>query len=52
MIGHVRGIQAKLRDIEAEDPDSHPITSHLRSLVESFEMKRYMEVVRELRADG
>ena len=52
MIGHVRGIHAKLRDIESEDPDSAPITTHLRTLVESFEMKRYMEVVKELRADG
>ena len=52
MIGHVRGIHAKLRDIEAEDPDSRPITTHLRGLVESFELKRYMEVIRELRADA
>ena len=51
-IGHVRGIHAKLRDIETEDPAAQPITAHLRSLVESFEMKRYMEVVGELRADG
>jgi len=51
-IGHVRGIQAKLRDIESEDPGAKPITAHLRGLVESFEMKRYMEVVGELRADG
>jgi hypothetical protein len=51
-IGHVRGIQAKLRDIESEDPGARPITAHLRGLVESFEMKRYMEVVGELRADG
>jgi signal transduction histidine kinase/CheY-like chemotaxis protein len=51
-IGHVRGIHAKLRDIESEDPAARPITTHLRGLVESFEMKRYMELVGELRADG
>jgi signal transduction histidine kinase/CheY-like chemotaxis protein len=50
-IGHVRAIHAKLQDIETEDPAAGPITAHLRGLVESFEMKRYMEVVRELRAE-
>jgi signal transduction histidine kinase/CheY-like chemotaxis protein len=49
-IGHVRAIHAKLRDIENEDPAAQPITAHLRGLVETFEMKRYMEVVGELRA--
>ena len=49
-IGHVRGIQAKLRDIENEDPGAKPVTAHLRGLVESFQMKRYMEVVGGLRA--
>ena len=49
-IGHVRAIHAKLRDIEVEDPAAQPITSHLRGLIETFEMKRYMEVVGELRA--
>jgi CheY-like chemotaxis protein/anti-sigma regulatory factor (Ser/Thr protein kinase) len=51
-IGHVRAIHAKLDDIEAEDPAAQPVTAHLRGLVEGFAMKRYMEVVRELRAEG
>ena len=46
----MRAIHAKLRDIENEDPAAQPITAHLRGLVETFEMKRYMEVVGELRA--
>jgi hypothetical protein len=50
-IGHVRAIHAKLDDIEAEDPTAKSVTAHLRGLVESFAMKRYMEVIRELRAE-
>lgn len=50
-IGHVRAIQARLREIEAEDPAAQSLTAYLRGLIESFEMKRYMEVIRELRAD-
>ena len=41
---------AWLRDIENEDPGAKPVTAHLRGLVESFQMKRYMEVVGGLRA--
>lgn len=50
-IGHVRAIRAKLRDIEIEDPGTLPVTAHLRGPIESFDMKRYMEVVGELRAN-
>lgn len=50
-IGHVRGIQAKLRQIEADDPASKPFTTHMQSLVANFDLKRYMNVLETLRND-
>src|SRR4029077_16663824 len=35
-IGHVRGIEAKLKEIEAEDPAAAPFAEHLRTLVSNF----------------
>jgi signal transduction histidine kinase/DNA-binding NarL/FixJ family response regulator/purine-cytosine permease-like protein len=51
-IGHVRGIEAKLREIEAEDPSNKPFAAHLRSLLAGFDMKRYMNVLETMRNDG
>ena len=48
-IGHVRGIQAKLREIEAADPANRPIAAHLRTLVANFKLKRYMNVLEAMR---
>ena len=48
-IGHVRGIEAKLVELEAEDPGAAALTSHLRTLVANFDLKRYMNVVAALR---
>jgi signal transduction histidine kinase/CheY-like chemotaxis protein len=50
-IGHVRGIQAKLRQIEADDPDSRPFTARLQTLVANFDLKRYMNVLETMRND-
>jgi CheY-like chemotaxis protein/anti-sigma regulatory factor (Ser/Thr protein kinase) len=50
-IGHVRGIQAKLRQIEADDPASKAFTTHMQSLVANFDLKRYMNVLETLRND-
>jgi len=50
-IGHVRGIQAKLRQIEADDPESRPFTARLQALVANFDLKRYMSVLETMRND-
>jgi len=48
-IGHVRGIQAKLREIEAEDAANQPFVSQLRSMVTHFDMKRYMSTLEAMK---
>ena len=48
-IGHVRGIQAKLKEIEAEDPGNRAFAGRLRTLVANFDLKRYMTVLEALR---
>ena len=52
LIGHVRGIQAKLREVEAEDAANESLVGELRGMVNRFEMKRYMATIEALRADG
>jgi len=51
-IGHVRGIHAKLHEMEAEDAANLPFAAHLRLLVSNFNLKRYMTVLEELRKHG
>ena len=51
-IGHVRGIEAKLKEIEAEDPANKPLAVHLRTLVGNFDLKRYMNVLETMRNAG
>jgi signal transduction histidine kinase/CheY-like chemotaxis protein len=51
-IGHVRGIHAKLKEVEAEHPMNGEFTGQLRALVANFELKRYMTVLENLRNDG
>ena len=48
-IGHVRGIQAKLRELESGHADSLPFVRRLRLLLGNFELKRYMAVIGEHR---
>jgi len=48
-IGHVRGIEAKLRELELEDPVNEAFATQLRVLVSSFDLKRYMQVLETLR---
>ncbi|HVJ51797.1 MAG TPA: ATP-binding protein [Aliidongia sp.] len=50
-IGHVRGIEAKLDEIAAEDPGSAAFIGRLRDLVQRFELKQYMRILDEARAD-
>jgi signal transduction histidine kinase/DNA-binding response OmpR family regulator len=51
-IGHVRGIEAKLRELELEDPANDTLTAPLRLLVSNFDLKRYMSVLESMRADA
>jgi len=51
-IGHVRGIEAKLRELEIEDPANEPVASRLRTLVVNFDLKRYMNALEAMRADS
>jgi CheY-like chemotaxis protein len=51
-IGHVRGIHAKLTEMEAEHPANEPLATHLRTLVTNFELKRYMNVLEAMRNNG
>jgi len=49
-IGHVRGIQAKLRQIEAEDPAHMSFTAILQEMVLRFDLKAYMQAIESARA--
>jgi CheY-like chemotaxis protein len=51
-IGHVRGIEAKLKEIEAENPANKPLAVHLRTLIGNFDLKRYMNVLETMRNAG
>jgi hypothetical protein len=51
-IGHVRGIEAKLREIEAEHPANGPFAAHLRGFISNFDLKRYMTVLESLQKHG
>jgi signal transduction histidine kinase/CheY-like chemotaxis protein len=51
-IGHVRGIQSKLNELEAVDPAVKPFAAHLRSLIANFDLKRYMQALEAMRRDN
>jgi hypothetical protein len=51
LIGHVRGIQAKLREMET-DPAHRPFADRMRTLVANFDLKRYMHVLEGMRKHG
>jgi CheY-like chemotaxis protein len=51
-IGHVRGIHAKLKEIEVEDPANTPFAKHLRQLIANFDLKRYMHVLEAMHKNG
>jgi hypothetical protein len=51
-IGHVRGIEAKLLELELEDPANEAVAAHLRTLVSNFDLKRYLHVLETMRADA
>jgi signal transduction histidine kinase/DNA-binding NarL/FixJ family response regulator/purine-cytosine permease-like protein len=41
-IGYVRGIEAKLTEIAAAEPDTAEVTEYLREIVRGFELARFM----------
>ncbi|MBK1841932.1 response regulator [Azospirillum sp. YIM B02556] len=49
-IGYIRGIEAKLREIEAEDAAALPFVERLRRLVRAFDLKGYMRAVEDAAA--
>jgi CheY-like chemotaxis protein/anti-sigma regulatory factor (Ser/Thr protein kinase) len=51
-IGHVRGIEAKLREIEAEHPANGPFAAQLRGFISNFDLKRYMTVLESMQKHG
>ena len=51
-IGHVRGIEAKLREIEAEHPANGPFAAQLRGFISNFDLKRYMTVLESMQKQG
>ena len=48
-IGYVRGIQRKLDELDAGVPAEQAAAARLRPLVAEFQLKRYMQLVEELR---
>ena len=51
-IGHVRGIEAKLREMEAEHPANGPFAAQLRGFISNFDLKRYMTVLESMQKHG
>jgi signal transduction histidine kinase/CheY-like chemotaxis protein len=51
-IGHVRGIEAKLRELETEDAANRALAAELRKLVMSFDLKGYMSVLEAMRKNA
>ncbi|HQU03715.1 MAG TPA: ATP-binding protein [Acidocella sp.] len=52
LIGYVRGIEAKLSQIDAEEPDKSAFTGYLRELVRRFELGRYVCYLETLMETG
>ena len=49
-MGHVRGIEARLREIVAEQPDSQAFAARLQQLAASFDLKTYLALLDEAMA--
>ncbi len=50
-IGYIRGIEAKLREIEEEeDATTRPVVERLRALLRAFDLKGYMRSLEEIAA--
>lgn len=51
-IGHVRGIEARLRELEDTEPAAATMVRALRRLLERFDMKGYMKMIGEWRENS
>jgi signal transduction histidine kinase/CheY-like chemotaxis protein/purine-cytosine permease-like protein len=51
-IGHVRGIQSKLQEIEAEHADNKRFVAQLRGLMANFDLRRFMNTLQGMRNNG
>jgi len=51
-IGHVRGIQSKLNELESVDPNAKSLATHLRKLIANFDLKSYMQALEAMRKNG
>ncbi|MGC3981170.1 MAG: ATP-binding protein [Steroidobacteraceae bacterium] len=51
-IGHVRGIQSKLQEIEAEHADNKRFVTQLRDLIGNFDLRRFMNTLEGMRKNG
>ncbi|MCF4166406.1 ATP-binding protein [Zavarzinia compransoris] len=51
-IGYVRGIQAKLDEIDQQCPEAQAFTTTLRSMVRGFALDEYMDILRRLASGG
>jgi len=51
-IGYVRGIEAKLKEIEDDSPQNGPFVDRLRALVEGCHLKQFMEILEAARSDA
>jgi hypothetical protein len=49
LIGHVRGIQARLREVQLREPAVQPLVQRLQARIERFDMKGYMATLRMIR---
>ncbi len=51
-IGHIRGIQSKLQEIEAEHVDNKRFVIQLRGLIANFDLRRFMNTLEGMRKNG
>jgi CheY-like chemotaxis protein len=51
-IGHVRGIEAKLAQLEDEAAASPAFVAEMRGLIASYDLRRYLSVLQGLSRDG
>jgi len=50
-MGYVRGIRAKLDDIELQEPQAAAFVTHMRELVTDFDIKRYEQLLEAVEHD-
>jgi DNA-binding response OmpR family regulator len=51
-IGYVRGIEAKLSELELETALQEPFVRQMRDIVQSYDFQRYLAVLEGMRSDG